>query len=140
MKPYLNTLIYEYEKSNFKWGQLDCGLFVANILHSLGAPDLAKEVRGQYSSDRSALRTFRNKGYYNYIDFIDKNLPGRRIPLENARPKDIIFKANNSILKGYLGICSGPRAYFLTSNSITVYKLEECDLAWSTSHLFKKGN
>lgn len=52
----------KYRHAEFAWGEMDCCLFVANVLRDLYGRDYAEPWRGSYDSERGALRLISRHG------------------------------------------------------------------------------
>ncbi len=56
MKPELADVLTKYHDAEFRYGALDCGLFVASVLRDWTGKDFGKPWRGRYCSEFGARR------------------------------------------------------------------------------------
>ena len=72
----------------FVWGEHDCCLFAANVVLELTGRDYAAELRGTYSSAKSAARVLK---WLNGVRGIAGNALGAEIPPLTAHRGDIVL-------------------------------------------------
>lgn len=58
----LHALVQERQAKPFAWGEHDCALWAADVVHALTGEDPAKEWRGTYSTALEAARVLRELG------------------------------------------------------------------------------
>lgn len=99
---YLTPLM---EAAEFRWGQLDCALFVADAVLDMTGEDIAAPFRGRYSTAVGSARALKRYGSGDLKSTFDTLLPAR--PIGYARRGDVVMS------DGAVGICMGAFALFI---------------------------
>jgi len=116
-----------YDKAKFKWGELDCCLFSANVILDKYGFDLAKEFRGEYSSEEEAY----NKIYELYNTRNLKELVTKITGISPLYNFSNIKLYDLVLYKGCLGINYGARSYFLGEDGLIKAPNRVCECFWS---------
>lgn len=115
----LSEALEQYKDTEFKYGTLDCCLFVANVIRDVTGKDYAAQWRGRYDSEFGALRMVAEhkdlKGLASYAF-------GNLMPMTDAvdgNPAIIgpPFCEHDSI-GAALGICRGNDIVYLTEKGL----------------------
>lgn len=70
----LANFLLKTRKTPFKWGENDCCLFAANAILAMGGDDVAKDVRGRYTTAIGARRIMKNLGAANVVELLTQRL------------------------------------------------------------------
>jgi len=93
------------DEAVFRWGSLDCALFVAAAVLAMTGEDIAKPFRGKYSTAAGSARALKRYGAGDLRATFDTLLPPR--PVGFARRGDVVMA------DGAVGICIGAAALFI---------------------------
>ena len=70
----LANFLLTTRKTPFKWGENDCCLFAANAILAMGGDDVAKDVRGHYTTAIGARRIMKNLGAASVVELLTQRL------------------------------------------------------------------
>jgi hypothetical protein len=120
--------IYPYLSMSFKWGEIDCAHFAADLVKQTTGKDYLKNFRRKYNDQFSAYRLMRKLGYNNIIEAVSGELkkePQQGIEAVNG---DIVaHKVNNEYA---IGICYNNTGFFMSNKGIIKIPLEDCEYSW----------
>lgn len=109
----------KYKAAEFKYGQLDCCLFVCDIIRDMSGVDLAANWRGKYKGQLGAFRLIRDAGGF---DQLMSQAFGPVKPIWSVKKGDPVLLhpaclENDGITAG-LGIFDGDRIVALSGCGI----------------------
>jgi hypothetical protein len=110
----------------FEWGNHDCCLFAADAAQVVTGRDFAAEVRGTYTSERSAARKIKEWGG---LDKYVSSLLGDPIPSRTAKRGDVVMMHQDGQLPA-LGVCMGAKAAFAGPDGITWLPMADSMQCW----------
>jgi hypothetical protein len=119
MKSALKSALAKYQGAEFRYGVLDCGLFVANVLKDVMGKDFANPWRGQYDSEIGALRLVLE---HKDLAGLATAAFGPKKPIWTARPGSPVLLNSQSVdqdsIGQALGIFDGDQVYYLTAKGL----------------------
>lgn len=103
----LSEYLADTRGQGFRWGKLDCALFVAGAVEAMTGEDLARGWRG-YRTEAEGRRALDAKGFGSHVDLVASLLTECH-PSE-AMPGDVVLTDENAlgILQGRLIYCMSP--------------------------------
>lgn len=111
-----------------RWGQHDCALWAASVVHELTGVDPAAHLRGTYTSKIGALRVMADHGD---LITLGGNALGASVPIAMAGRGDVCLGRFDENHGGVcLGICIGDRVAFTGLDGLVFVPLLDCELAW----------
>jgi len=115
----LSEALVKYKNAEFNYGDIDCCLFVANVLRDTTGKDFAAPWRNFYKNEFGALRIIAGHGS---LMALACSAFGRIHPIAEARSGDPVLigpplVARDSIAQG-LGICNGTSVSYLTEDGL----------------------
>jgi len=109
---------------SFKWGAVDCATWVADWRALITGLDAAQDWRGQYDTERGALRQIRRAGFVTMADWVDSILGARLSSPLLARRGDI------AMVQDALGIVTGAQVAALSPDGVLFFPLTDAQAAW----------
>ena len=103
MTDNLEQTLKQWRQSSFEYGERDCMLSLAEYAARCGWPDVRESYRGRYNTHDGAEAMIAASGG---IPAIIERVGLCRIPLEEARPGDIVMVRIGDQELG--AICTGP--------------------------------
>lgn len=122
----LPKILARYQDAEFKWGELDCCLFAADVLKELHGVDYAATWRGRYSSCFGALRMIARHGS---LAGLVSSVFGNMQPPLLARRGDLVIAAMPE--GDAVGIADGNEAAFMSDKGLVRVPLKLCKGSWS---------
>lgn len=118
----LPNILAEYEGAEFRWGQLDCCLFAADVLKAIHGEDYARFWRGRYKTRVGALRHIAKHGSLEGL--VSSVFGPMQPPLLARRGDPVLAKMPEG---DALGIADGDGAVFLAQSGIVRVPLKACE-------------
>ena len=120
----LRTVIDEWSRAAFTWGERDCALWAAAAVQAQTGQDFGAPFRGRYRTGAGASRALRLYGSGDLPKTITAALGGPVYPSMAGRG-DIVMMSNAA------GVCVGTHSLFLVEGEgMTRIPTLTCDLAW----------
>ena len=127
-----NNLFSKYKTRRFKWGELDCCLFSANIVEELYGIDFAEKFRNKYSTEEEAFILV--KKLYNADNL--KELATTILNIEPSKDFNNIKLYDLVLYKNCLGINYGSRSVFMhKEKGLIKIPNKICEYYWSLNNL-----
>jgi len=108
-----------FESAEFSWGEMDCCLFVADVLKDIHGRDFAEPWRGTYSTEFGAKRIIIKHGG---MEGLLSSVFGPMHPAVDARDGDPVLFSGKLIapdsIGGALGICHRRQIVYLTGRGL----------------------
>jgi len=127
----LNTYLDSIQNKEYRWGELDCCLFVADWLRILTKIDYAEPFRNQYDSLESAIALM---GEWKDENATDEHFGAPAKYLDFWFPQTTVFKVKRGDIvvnaEGSVGICNGLYSLFMSSKGLAAVKTLECVRGW----------
>jgi len=111
----------------FSWGKSDCALFAAGAVDAMTGVDLARELRGTYTSAEQAKDVLRSMGCSTVADLADLHLPRIDRP-SHAMPGDIVLIEEGPL--GALGVSVGQAIRVRGRDVLGTLPLLSAAIAW----------
>jgi len=108
--------------TSFKYGVLDCAIWVGKYVESITGMDFYSSFQNKYKTWSGGRDELRRSGYESLTNYMDKNFS--RIPVLMAKRGDLVF------FKGALGICQGTYSWFLNKTGKSSKFTNDCTKAW----------
>lgn len=114
------AIMSRYEPAEFRYGAMDCCLFVMNVIRDVTGVDYAEPWRGSYSNELGAFRIIKKHG--GLVNLLSTAL-GRQIsPIWGVKPGDPVligppFVERDTIAEG-VGIYDGSTLVYLTEKGL----------------------
>lgn len=118
------------QPNSFKYGILDCAIWVGKYVESITGGDFYSEFEHEYKTWSGGRSELRRKGHNSLRDYMNKNF--KRIPILMARRGDLVF------FRGALGICQGKYSYFLNKSGKSAKITEDCTQSWTIEEFREK--
>lgn len=120
----MDRILARYKDAEFRYGKLDCCLFVADVIKQLTGKDFAEPWRGKYTTEAGARRMIAEHGN---MAGIASSAFGEMLPMSNVRDGSPVligppFVEHDSISEA-LGICHQSRIYYLTEKGLASVSL-----------------
>jgi hypothetical protein len=126
-KVRISEALCRHRNAEFKYGSLDCCLFVADVLRDLHGRDFASKWRGTYHSEIGALRIVAR---YGGLKSLVSSVFGEMIPTAECKDGSPILLSRKlyeqDAVGGALGVRNGGVVVYLTQNG-----LAEAPITWS---------
>lgn len=126
----LTEILYKYRDVDFKYGEIDCARFTANIVEEYFGINLDKwrEIL-TYRNEKEALKIMNENGINSIKDLPDVVLNTPKKGALQAKLGEPVYAEQDGI--GTIGICNGTRAYFLTiEKGLSAIPLDQCIYSW----------
>ena len=132
----ITSLIQKYKGKEFKWGELDCVTFAANVAFTYKQKEVPNiQKHQQYSDMKGALKWLRSIGINNLDDLhkAPELFAGlKKKDISEVKHGDIVYYIDPGLNQGLLGVCNGVRAYFLSvEGGLTARNVKDCKYCWS---------
>jgi len=105
----------KYETVEFAWGEMDCCLFVADVIRDMTGHDYAASWRGRYGSETGALRMIAE---YGSLVALASSVFGEIKPFWAVRAGDPVLLSRGVVeqdrINQALGIFDGDQIAYLT--------------------------
>ena len=128
----LNDIFTEYQARDFEWGTSDCATFATDTIKELIGVDLYAEFRGSYHDLRSYLKLLKTYEYSSIGELFNlvsiENGIFEIAPREAMRGDVCTYIGADGL--ECLGICMGPRAYFLLESGLIGIPIDKCFRSW----------
>jgi hypothetical protein len=115
----VTDLLAPYRDAEFRWGEMDCCLFVANVLRDLCGRDYAEQWRGKYSTELGARRLVVKHGG---LEGLASSVFGPMCPVDECGEGSPVLLNKKLIAQdsvgGALGIIHGGRVIYLTQRGL----------------------
>lgn len=111
----------------FQWGKNDCCLFAADAILAMGGNDVAKDVRGRYTTAIGARRIMRNLGAANVVELLTQRLgePDSKL----VRGVIVAVESDGQQVAGVFY----HKPWVLTENGLQSMRIESVIKSWSLS-------
>lgn len=129
----ITELILEYKINHDTYikGEVDCCIFVADIVKQLTGIDYAENLRNKYSTIPEHIKLIEKIGCKSISDLPNILLKTKKKLGKEAKYSDVVYWEPNTESEGMLGICNGARAYFFSlSGKLIAIPIEECLYSW----------
>lgn len=123
----LADLVVQRLTARFAWGVTDCALWAADAIAAQLGVDPARDLRGQYATERQALRVMAPFGGLKGLAVAVLG-PPLSAPLL-AAPGDV-----GLMRCGALAVCGGETWLAVTSQGMGHMPLNEAQLTWRVGH------
>ena len=110
------------EPNTFKYGFLDCAIWVGKYVKLLTGNDFYSQFENRYKTWSGGRDEIRNAGHESLTDYMDKNFSS--IPVLMAKRGDVVF------FRGAIGICQGTYSWFLNKSGKSSKFTYDCTKAW----------
>lgn len=110
----------------FVWGEHDCALFAAGVVHELTGQDFAAEFRGRYDSHAGAVALLGARGGLEVVVTAALGAP-RALP-RLAQRGDVVMVDTD--LGPALGVCAGGYAACAGPEGLQFVPMERWQRAW----------
>lgn len=121
-QPRLTAYLEGLRGQPFRWGRLDCAIFVAGAVEAMTGADFARGWRG-YRTEAAGLRALADKGFADHAALVASILP--ECHPSQARPGDVVLMADNA-----LGILQGRMIYAVGLDGFGVVPADHAVRAW----------
>lgn len=108
----------------FEWGVHDCATWVADWRQVATGQDAAQAWRGQYRTERGALRQIKRAGFDTMPEWVDSILGDRLTSPLMAQRGDI------ALVRDALGIVTGDEVVALSPDGAVAFPLTDAQMAW----------
>lgn len=118
-EPRLAAYLSSIHGVPFRYGAMDCMLFVVGAAEAMTGHDHGRGWRG-YRTRTEGLRKCRARGFQSHVDLAADFWP--EVPLSQARPGDVVELEGQSmgVLQGTLIYALGPQGLGLASRSLAL--------------------
>lgn len=125
MSDKLPAILQSYAAAKFKWGELDCCMFAADVVKEMTGHDYAWKFRNKYKSKFGAMRAIAEYGSLSGL--VTVNVGPMRRPLEARRGDFVIADMPEGEA---VGIADGDGAMFLAETGLVRVPLSVCKGCW----------
>lgn len=115
----MTDILAPYRDAEFRWGEMDCCLFVADVLRARHGKDYAERWRGSYSTEFGARRLVAKHGG---LEGLASSVFGPMQPVSECDDGSPVL-LNQKLIEqdsvgGALGIIHGGRVVYLTQQGL----------------------
>jgi len=128
LPPYLKSL----SEVTFEWGVHDCLTFTNSAWHEMYGHGWADDWLGRYLTDGKPMNRSQLQEEFGYESFYDA-VDSRLSRVEGIPPRGALVatkRAKRWAIGSALGISTGLKGAFVSSEGLTYLPLEEFDRAW----------
>ena len=115
----ISEALEKYKSAKFRYGDMDCCLFVANVIQDMIGRDFALPWRDLYVNERGAIRIIQQHG--GMAGLVSAAI-GQMLPVSRARTGDPVLigppLVERDVIGQGLGICSGATVTYLTDDGL----------------------
>jgi len=115
----LSAAISKYKKAGFSYGELDCFLFVCNIIRDTSGTDYAARWRGGYKTELGALRAIAEFGSF---DAAMLAVFGEVHPIWSVKKGDPVLLnsacVESDLINAGIGLFDGDQVVYLCDKGI----------------------
>ena len=123
----LQEIVEVSKDREFKYGSLDCVLFVADVVKATTGIDYSKEYRGRYKTDKGALRIVKKGGGL-------KTLVTATLGIESSKV-EYAKRGDPMLIKGkdedFLAVCLGEQSILVQREGLMYVKTLNCHCCWN---------
>jgi hypothetical protein len=130
----LNQYLLDNAKSDFSYGQFDCGIFAAGAIEALSGIDVAVDLRNKYSSRREAFRAIKElcgtATVEGIADYLAKKYDIPECPVLMAQRGDPVLIGSGVTSRLAIISMSGSEILATTNSGLMRYRLDQASRAW----------
>ena len=129
-------MIEQYRDAEFRWGHMDCCLFVADVLNAQHGKDFAAPFRGTYDTEFGAARIVAKHGG---LDGLLSSVFGPMVPAEECGEGSPVLLRRKLVeqdsVSGAVGIINGGKVVYLTQKGLAEAPLSYATGGWRVSNV-----
>lgn len=128
----MDAALDRYRSAEFRWGEMDCCLFVADVLRDLHGKDFAEPWRGTYDTEFGARRLVVKHGG---LDGLLSSVFGPMVPVDECGEGSPVLLRQKLVeqdsVGGAVGVIHGGKVAYLTKKGLAEAPLSYVVGGWN---------